>query len=66
MDLSLQFARESVKAQNELVAWVYGRRHHHQLIDGFHTGYNIEALDIQRSQLQTTAFDAAIARGFQF
>ena len=65
-DLALQVARQSVQAQNEQGAWVYGTRHHHQFIDGFHTGYNLEALDIVRSQLQTTEFDAAIERGLQF
>ena len=34
----------SVAAQHGDGAWVYGERHHHQFIDGFHTGYNLEAL----------------------
>jgi len=27
-------------------SWPYGERDHHQFIDGFHTGYNLEALKI--------------------
>ena len=37
-----------------------------QFIDGFHTGYNLEALDLIRRSLQTDEFDQAIKKGFSY
>ena len=65
-ELSLTVARQSVKEQACDGAWVYGARHHHQFIDGFHTGYNLEALHVLRVALRTTEFDEAITRGMSF
>lgn len=56
----------SVNGQTEDGAWVYGDRHHHQFIDGFHTGYNLEALDLLRKSLNTSDFDAAIKKGLNY
>lgn len=64
--MALKVARQSVNEQREDGAWVYGARHHHQFIDGFHTGYNLEALDMIRAALKTDEFDHAIAKGLAF
>ncbi len=65
-ELALTVARQSVSEQAEDGSWVYGARHHHQFIDGFHTGYNLEALHVLRTALQTTEFDAPIALGLAY
>jgi len=61
--LALNVARQSVAEQGDDGSWVYGARHHHQFMDGFHTGYNLEALHLLRSALGSSEFDEAIARG---
>lgn len=66
IEQALQVVRQSVGEQRTDGAWVYGARHHHQFIDGFHTGYNLEALHLLRSALATDEFDASIERGLQF
>lgn len=65
-DLALKVARQSVAEQGEDGSWVYGARHHHQFIDGFHTGYNLEALHLLQTALCTQEFDAAIDKGLEF
>jgi hypothetical protein len=64
--LALNVARQSVKEQGEDGFWVYGSRHHHQFIDGFHTGYNLEALHVLRTALATNEFDSAIEQGLRY
>jgi len=64
--LALDVARQSVAEQAADGSWVYGARHHHQFIDGFHTGYNLEALHTLRTALNTTEFDAAITKGLDY
>ncbi len=65
-DAALTVARQSVNEQHKNGAWVYGARHHHQFIDGFHTGYNLEALDMIRKALNITEFDESIVRGMSY
>ncbi len=66
IEQALQVARQSVSEQVVDGSWVYGARHHHQFIDGFHTGYNLEALCLLRDALQTDEFDACIAKGYSY
>ena len=63
---ALKVAQQSADEQAADGSWVYGARHHHQFIDGFHTGYNLEALHLLREATSTTAFDAAITRGYDY
>lgn len=63
---ALQVARQSVNEQGEDGSWVYGARHHHQFIDGFHTGYNLEALHLLCTALDTDEFNIAIDKGLAF
>lgn len=65
-DLAITVARQSVSEQGADGSWVYGARHHHQFIDGFHTGYNLEALDLIRKSLKTDEFDSAIDSGMEY
>ena len=46
-------------------SWAYGTLHHHQFVDGFHTGYVLDLLDrLRRSGM--TGLDGAIVRGWAF
>ena len=65
-DLALQVAWQSVREQADDGSWVYGSRHHHQFIDGFHTGYNLEALHLLGNALQTNEFTPAIQSGLTY
>lgn len=65
-ELAIKVARQSVSEQDEDGSWVYGARHHHQFIDGFHTGYNLEALFLIRQVLQIEEFDNSIRKGFAY
>jgi len=66
VEQALNVARQSVIEQRKDGAWVYGARHHHQFIDGFHTGYNLEALCLLRDAIQTKEFDESIQRGYSY
>jgi hypothetical protein len=66
VEQALRVARQSVGEQAADGSWVYGARHHHQFIDGFHTGYNLEALGLLRDALGTDEFDASIAKGYRY
>ncbi|CAH8242742.1 hypothetical protein [Vibrio aestuarianus] len=65
-ELALKVASQSVKEQASNGSWVYGDRHHHQFIDGFHTGYNLEALYEIKKSLDTNIFDSAIELGLTY
>lgn len=65
-ELSIIVARQSVSEQKHDGSWTYGNRSHHQFIDGFHTGYNLEALDLIRRSVDTQEFDIPIKKGFEF
>ncbi|OBY59104.1 aspartate-semialdehyde dehydrogenase [Pseudomonas sp. AU12215] len=66
IDQAMRVAHESMKEQRKDGAWVYGSRDHHQFIDGFHTGYNLEALCLLRDSLKTSEFDTFIQRGYSY
>lgn len=63
---ALRVARQSVQEQSADGAWVYGARHHHQFIDGFHTGYNLEALCMLRDATGIGEFDTCIRQGYAY
>lgn len=63
---ALQVARQSVQEQAIDGSWVYGARHHHQFIDGFHTGYNLEALCLLREATGNSEFDVCIKNGYAY
>lgn len=66
IEQALRVARQSVEEQGADGSWVYGSRHHHQFIDGFHTGYNLEALSLLRDSLGTSEFDRCIDKGYHY
>ena len=63
---ALQVARQSVQEQSADGSWVYGALHHHQFIDGFHTGYNLEALCLLRDVTADSEFDHCIRDGYAY
>ena len=63
---AIKVARQSVQEQAADGSWVYGALHHHQFIDGFHTGYNLEALCMVRDATGSAEFDASIQRGYAY
>ena len=56
----------SIKAQQKDGSWPYGARAHHQFIDGFHTGYNLETLQIMQKEWQSEELQTAIDKGFEY
>lgn len=54
----------SVSGQRTDGAWVYGDRSHHQFIDSFHTGYNLEALSMIRDITGDECLGSVIERGY--
>lgn len=66
VDQALRVARQSSQEQAADGSWVYGARHHHQFIDGFHTGYNLEALCLLRDAIETSEFDENIRKGYTY
>ncbi|KMN09780.1 hypothetical protein [Pseudomonas helleri] len=63
---SCEVARQSVQEQSMNGSWVYGALHHHQFIDGFHTGYNLEALLLLRDATSNGEFDDCIQMGYDY
>lgn len=64
--VAFDVAKISLTSQSPDGSWMYGTMPHHQFIDGFHTGYNLEALYIIRSCYDTDFFDSAIASGYRY
>lgn len=56
----------SLAAQNEDGGWPYGTLPHHRFIDGFHTGYNLEALSLINRHLENPAVAQAVERGLDY
>ena len=64
VDQAMTVARQSVREQRTDGSWVYGGLHHHQFIDGFHTGFNLEALSLLRDATGISEFDDCIHKGY--
>lgn len=66
VSLAKKACQTSLNAQKEDGSWPYGNRSHHQFIDGFHTGYNLETLNIINHYSPDDNISAAIKKGFAF
>lgn len=64
--VALEVAKRSADEQQADGSWVYGAMPHHQFIDGFHTGYNLEALDKIRNATGSTELDSSISKGLHY
>jgi len=63
---ALRVARYAVTKQQADGSWLYGEDGTDAWIDNFHTGYNLCALQSIARYANTTEFDPAIRRGFEF
>lgn len=63
---AVEVARQSVREQSDDGSWVYGARSHHRFIDGFHTGYNLEALRMLRDAAGTREFEHSLRKGYAY
>lgn len=66
IDSGLIVARRSAQAQRNDGSWPYGKRSHHRFIDGFHTGYNLEALHQIDTALGQADFKNTINKGLDY
>ncbi|WP_210397618.1 aspartate-semialdehyde dehydrogenase [Motiliproteus sediminis] len=66
LEVALEVARQSAREQLGDGSWVYGTRSHHQFIDGFHTGYNLEALAMLSQTADITEFNDCIRSGLNY
>ncbi|MBR8066880.1 aspartate-semialdehyde dehydrogenase [Burkholderia ambifaria] len=63
---AMSAARLTVSMQREDGAWAYGLRDHHGFVDGFHTGYNLEALQRLQHTCGTQVFAKSIDLGLAY
>lgn len=63
---ALAAARTSTSMQRTDGSWAYGTRGHHDFVDCFHTGYNLEALDIIDRYLAPGEFAQARQDGMDY
>jgi hypothetical protein len=63
---AIRVAEQSISEQAEDGSWVYGVRNHHQFIDGFHTGYNLEALKFLQNSIAVDNLNKSIEKGLVF
>jgi hypothetical protein len=66
LEPALRAARHAAGRQQPDGSWFYGEHASQRWIDNFHTGYNLEALRSIGRSLETSEFDSAVRRGFEF
>jgi hypothetical protein len=66
LEHALKAARYSVRKQLGDGSWYYGENKKSHWIDNFHTGYNLEALQVINKNLNTNEFEINIQKGFEF
>lgn len=63
---SVNAIKYSLKDQKKNGSWVYGNQTHHQWIDSFHTGYNLELLYEINNILKNEKYLQAINLGYKY
>ncbi|MGA2936353.1 MAG: hypothetical protein ABSF52_04545 [Syntrophobacteraceae bacterium] len=66
LDPAIKVARYSTSRQHEDGSWDYGELPTQRWVDNFHTGYNLCALQSICEYAETSEFEPAIRRGFEF
>lgn len=66
VDVGSQVARSTLACQRPDGSWEYGTLPHHRFVDGFHTGYNLEALDMIARETGDVRVAANVDRGFSY
>ena len=64
--LAKKSIKYSVKAQRDDGAWVYGENDHHQWVDNFHTGYNLDSLYDYQKFTGDDTFKQPMKKGLQY
>jgi hypothetical protein len=63
---AIRAARNSAAQQRSDGSWLYGALAHHQFIDSFHTGYNLEALWRLGQSTGSDEFAPSVAMGYAY
>jgi hypothetical protein len=58
--------KAAVHAQNKDGSWVYGLHPVQTWIDSFHTGYNLEAIDLYRQATEDSSFEQQVELGLSY
>lgn len=66
LDKARRAVKQSAKEQATDGSWVYGERTHHQFIDSFHTGYNLEAIWWYQQHTRERQFDGMLKKGLAY
>jgi len=66
IDKSISAINFTVKDQKSDGSWAYGHQSHHQWIDSFHTGYNLEILNEINDVLNNRNYKKAIYSGYKY
>jgi polysaccharide biosynthesis protein VpsJ len=66
IDKGMDAVQTSRNAQKTDGSWYYGSRNHHKFIDGFHSGYNLEALQAINDIIKCSEIDACIQLGYNY
>ena len=66
IDKSMSAIEFSIKDQKSDGSWIYGHQSHHQWIDSFHTGYNLEILNRINKILNKDKYADVIDLGYQY
>lgn len=64
--LAAEAVQTSLQAQRDDGVWPYGERSHHQFVDGFHTGYNLESLQLYQQSGGAVDVTNAIEIGLDY
>ena len=61
-----EIVRCTVDAQRDDGSWAYGNLPHHQFVDSFHTGFNLQALSLIKDLAPDLSLDHAISAGLEY
>ena len=66
LEKACRAVEQSAGEQREDGSWVYGERNHHQFVDGFHTGYNLEAICRYQQHTGDYRFSPVLDKGLDY
>jgi len=66
LDMAYEAIIYSIKKQNTDGSWFYGENYHHKFIDCFHTGYNLEAIQLANAIYHDSLFEQSIDKGYKY
>lgn len=66
VDIGAHVALNSCAMQEADGSWRYGTLPHHRFVDGFHTGYNLEAIDLINREVNDKRLEACLRAGCDY